>query len=48
MEYDKPMAMGEVRVCWKFLELRDDGEQYGVLYFTLFPQGLKAAPVILY
>ena len=34
MEYDKPIALGEVRVCWKFLEWRDDGEEYGVLHIT--------------
>jgi hypothetical protein len=34
MEYDKPIALGEVRVCWKFLERRDDNEEYGVLRIT--------------
>ena len=33
-EDDKPMALGEVRVYWKFLERRDDIEEYGVLRIT--------------
>ena len=33
-EDNKPFALGEVRVYWRFLERRDDDEEYGVLRIT--------------